>query len=160
MGGSFRQSLKLLSNVPDITPMRSLRLIPRWNVRSTLSMPSSSLRAEVRPPSLRHAPASPWQRLVFWLMAPAPLDTAPPLSLLPRVRGDFISALADVGSAEGLALADRISLSRSLRELWHLRADVYRVVSLQHSQFEADQRLAGLNRHFPTRAPRSGFAPL
>jgi hypothetical protein len=123
-------------------------------------MPSAGPRMEVRPPSLRHVPASPWQRLMFWLMAPAPQDAAPPLTRLPRVRGDFMTALADVPSHEAQNLADRISLSHTLRELWHLRADLYRVVAIQHNQFEAEQRLAGLNRHFPTRAPRSGFAAL
>jgi len=31
---------------------------------------------------------------------------------------------------------------------------------VHHSQHEAERRLARLNRHFPTRSPRSGFAPL
>lgn len=140
--------------------MRSLHLFTRWSPRSTLSTPSGGPRLEVRPPSLRHVPASLWQRLLFWLMAPAPQDAAPPLARLPRVRGDFMTALADVPSYEARNLADRISLSHTLRELWHLRADLYRVVAIQHNQFEAEQRLAGLNRHFPTRAPRSGFAAL
>lgn len=139
--------------------MRILRLFNRWSHRSTLSLPSS-LRVEVRPPSLCHAPDSTWQRLMFWLMAPAPQDAAPPLNRLPGVRDDFIVALADVPNDEARTLADRVGLARSLRELWHLRSDVYRLVSLQHNQCEADQRLAGLNRHFPTRAPRSGFVPL
>lgn len=139
--------------------MRTLRLFNRWSYRSTLSM-ASSLRVEVRPPSLCHAPDSAWQRLMFWLMAPAPQEAAPPLNRLPGVRDDFVVALADVDTAEARTLADRIDLARSLRELWHLRSDVYRLVSLHHSQYEADQRLAELNRHFPTRAPRSGFVPL
>jgi hypothetical protein len=29
-----------------------------------------------------------------------------------------------------------------------------------HSQHQAELRLGQLNRHFPTRAPRSGFVPL
>lgn len=139
--------------------MRSLRLLSRWSYRSSLSAPSS-LRVEVRPPSLRHAPASMWQRLVFWLMAPAPQDAAPPLSRLPAVRADFIDCLADLDHDDARRLAERIALTRSLRELWHLRSDVYRVVALQRSQSEAEQRVARLNHHFPTRAPRSGFVPL
>jgi hypothetical protein len=131
----------------------------RWGFRSTLSMPSS-LRVEVRPPSLRHAPDSTWHRLMFWLLAPDAPDAAPPLNRLSGVRDDFVVALADVDTDEGRDLAHRVDKARSLRELWHLRSDVYQVVSLRHSQHEADQRLADLNRHFPTRAPRSGFAPL
>lgn len=141
----------------DITFMWSLRQSSPGGRRSTLSAPSS-LRVEVCPPSLRHAPVSSWQRLMFWLLAPAPQDVAPPLNRLPAVRVDFDDCLSDVGNADGLR--QRIALARSLRELWHLRVEVYRLVALQHSQFEADQRLANLNRHFPTRAPRSGFTPL
>ena len=51
-------------------------------------------------------------------------------------------------------------VAKSMRELWHLRAEVFALVSLELSQLEADRRLAALNRHFPTRAPRSGFVGL
>jgi len=139
--------------------MNAHRLFTRWSQRSTLSAPSS-LRIEVYPPSLRNAPASPWQRILFWLLAPAPGDSAPPLNRLPGVRGDFLSCLDDIHLETTNALRVRVDASRSLRELWHLRTELFRQVALQHSQFEAEQRLARLNCHFPTRAPRSGFAPL
>ena len=155
----FAQSLKLLPFVPDITTMLTLRYFTRPGYRSTLSAPSS-LRVEVRPPSLRHAPASAWQRLMFWLLAPAPQDAAPPLNRLPAVRIDFMQCLSDIDGADAYNLSDRIALARSLRDLWHLRADVYRLVAVHHSQFEAEQRVALLNCHFPTRSPRSAFAPL
>lgn len=139
--------------------MSPLRLVTRWSTRSTLSAPSA-LRTRVSPPSLCHVPDSPWQRLMFWLLAPAPRDAAPPLARLPGVRADFLDCLSDVHGAEANTLARRVDLARSLRELWHLRAELYRLVALQHSQREAETRLERLNRHFPTRAPRSGFAPL
>jgi hypothetical protein len=145
--------------VSDITAMRSLPFLHRRGFRSTLSDPSS-LRVEVCPPSLRMAPASTWQRLMFWLVAPAPQDCAPPLNRLPAVRDDFLHRLADVRLDGAQALRLRVDSARSLRELWHLRTEVYRLVALQHSQAEAEQRLAALNHHFPTRAPRSGFAAL
>jgi hypothetical protein len=47
-----------------------------------------------------------------------------------------------------------------MQELWHLRAGIFGMVSRHHSQEEAAERLAQLNRHFPTRSIRSGFAPL
>lgn len=121
---------------------------------------SSRVRLEVRPPSLRHQPASRWQRLLFWLMAPAPMDAAPPIDRLPAVREDFAACLDDTTGDAACALADRIERARSLRELWHLRAAAYHVIGLARSQSVADERLALLNRHFPTRAPRSQFAPL
>lgn len=136
--------------------MRSLSLTPTWRRRhSTLSTPSA-FRVEVRPPSLRHAPATLGQRLMFWLMAPAPQDAAPPINRLPRVKQDFHACLDDVDPAAAAGLRTAIEQARSLRELWHLRADLYSLVGRAHSEAVAEQRLARLNRHFPTRAPRPG----
>jgi hypothetical protein len=128
--------------------------------RRTPFSASSRLRVEVRPPSLRHKPSTAWQRLVFWLLAPAPMDAAPPLNRLPAVRADFAASVHDLPPAAVADLADRIDRARSLRDLWHLRAEVYSAVGVHRSQGEAEVRLAQLNRHFPTRAPRSGIAPL
>ena len=138
--------------------LRALSSFSRWNRRSTLSDPSS-LRVEVCPPSLRCAPdGNTWQRLMFWLMAPAPRHAAPPLNRLPRVRTEFLAPLADIESDEAEALRLRIRDTRSLRELWHTRAEVYRIVGVAHNQGQAEDRVNLLNRHFPTRAPRSQFA--
>jgi hypothetical protein len=142
--------------------LRSISLLtrhglPSWGRRSTLSAPSA-FRIEVRPPSLRCKPGTAWQRLLFWLMAPAPQDAAPPLNRLPGVRDAFLKTLGDVEIPEATPLRDRIQEARSLRELWHLRAEVYRVVGLARNQVEAERRLGQLNCHFPTRAPRSQFA--
>lgn len=139
--------------------MKPIALLPRLGRRSTLSAPSS-LRMEVYPPSLRHVPGTAWQRLLFWLLAPAPFEAAPPLSRLPAVRSDFQAAIADLADAEADSLRQRIAASASLRELWHLRSAVYRLVGVAHSQSEAERRLALLARHFPTRSPRSQLAPL
>jgi hypothetical protein len=76
------------------------------------------------------------------------------------VRQDFLDSIGDVPGESANALCLRIGQARTLRELWHLRAELYSVVALHHSQHEAERRLAELNRHFPTRAPRSGFVPL
>ena len=43
---------------------------------------------------------------------------------------------------------ERVRIARSLRDLWHLRPEVFRLVALRHSQAEAHQRLDRLNRHF------------
>lgn len=138
------------------------RLWRAWPVRaaargSTLQTPSA-FRLEVRPPSLRHAPASGWQRLMFWLLAPAPQDAAPPLNRLPGVRTEFLQALADIDDGDAEALRWRIHRAASLRELWHLRSEVFSAVGRAHSEALAEQRLTQLNRHFPTRAPRSQFS--
>jgi hypothetical protein len=138
----------------------SLALLARWNRRSTLAAPSS-LRIEVCPPSLRQAPCgTPWQRFMFWLLAPAPQEASPPPDRLPAVRTEFLATLSDLRGDDVQRLRQRIGQARSLRELWHLRAEIYRVVGVARSQAEAEQRVALLNHHFPTRAPRSQFAPL
>lgn len=139
--------------------IKSLSLLPRWSRRSTL-LGASVPRLECAPPSLCHMPAGPWQRLLFWLLAPAPRDAAPPLDRLPTVRSEFMASLADVASDEAEDLRWCIQNTRSLRELWHLRTDVFRIVAVAQSQAEAEQRLLLLNRHFPTRAPRSQFGTL
>lgn len=135
--------------------MTPLRLFPLWRPRSTLSTPSA-FRVEVRPPSLRHAPASLGQRLLFWLLAPAPQEAAPPINRLPGVKVDFLACLNDVASVPTSTLRSSIEAACSLRELWHLRAEVYNCVGRAHSEVEAERRLQRLNRHFPTRAPRPG----
>ncbi len=145
----------MLRSLPSLTRFGS----SRWGRRSTLGG-GNSMRLEVCPPSLRCAPGGGWQRLLFWLLAPAPHDAAPALDRMPAVRSDFLATLADIDSDAADALRARIRQAHSLRELWHARAEVFRVVGLAHSQTEAEQRLALLNRHFPTRAPRSQFAPL
>ncbi len=145
--------------------LQSLRPLNRrraalWGRPTTTLSPHSGLHAEVPPPSLRCAPACAWDRLLFWLTAPAPHEAAPPLSRLPRVRLEFLNALSDIESEDAETLRLRIGECGSLRELWHARAEVFRLVGVAHSQAEADRRLVRLNRQFPTRAPRSQFAPL
>jgi hypothetical protein len=135
----------------------SLLLRPRY--RDTLAS-RIGWRAEVCPPSLRQAPRSAWNRLWFWLMAPGPLQASPSLNRLPPVRQDFLDSLCGIEGEPASVLSSRIGQARSLRDLWHLRAELYNVVAVSHSQLEAERRLARLNRHFPTRAPRSGFVPL
>lgn len=139
--------------------MKMTAMLARLTRSSTLADPSSQ-RMEVRPPSLRQAPDSGWQRLLFWLLAPAPYDAAPPLAQLDGVRTDFLATIADLDSDEADSLRRRIAGSRSLRELWHLRSDLFRLVAIDHSQLEAERRVALLARHFPSRSPRSQFASL
>lgn len=91
---------------------------------------------------------------MFWLLAPAPQDAAPPINRLPAVKEDFLACLADVCDNTADALRESVAAARSLRELWHLRAGVYNTVGRAHSEFEAERRIERLNRHFPTRAPR------
>jgi hypothetical protein len=130
--------------------------------RHPASTLGSGARPDVPPPSLRQASdGSVWQRLLCWVMAPAPGDAAPATQRLGTVRDDFHDSVLDLTAVPDAGnLVRRIDAARSLREFWHLRAEVYRLVAVQYSQSEAERRLAQLNRHFPTRSPRSGFVPL
>lgn len=118
-------------------------------------------RIEVCPPSIWPQSDALWKRMAHWLSSPGPMDGAPRLlNRLPTVRADFEMALIDIGGDASRALLDRVQVARSLRELWHLRPAMFSLISLHHCQGEAEKRMARLNRHFPTRAPRSGFMPL
>lgn len=80
--------------------------------------------------------------------------------MLAEARLDFADALADLYTPQADMLHERIRKARSLRELWHLRAELFRLVSLHRGQHDAQQRLGSLNRHFPIRSAGSGFAAL
>ncbi len=67
---------------------------------------------------------------------------------LAAARFDFVDAIDDVRTEAAYGLQSRIVLTRSLHELWHLRADAFSLISRRHSQGEANERLAGLDRHF------------
>lgn len=92
--------------------------------------------------------------MLFWLLAPAPRDAAPPLNRLPSVRQAFIGTLVDIDTEPASQLRWRIHKAGSLRDLWHLRPEIYGVVGVARSEFEAEQRVSQLNEYFPTRAPR------
>ena len=85
------------------------------------------------------------------MLGPVPLE---------GVRHEFTQSLVDIRTAPARAMLYRIDEVRSLHELWHLRPEVFNLVSRHHDQAEAASRLARLNRHFPTRAPRSRFGTL
>jgi hypothetical protein len=118
---------------------------------------ASTLRGAVCPPRmLADGGPSGWRR---WL-ARAPLDAA--FDPLPQVKGEFCALLDDVLTRDSYVVMVKIGCARSLRELWHLRPDLYGAIARHHSQGEAERRLAVLNRHFPLRpaSPRSTFGAL
>jgi hypothetical protein len=142
-------------------------LLPSWMSRlmwRRVVAPSSRLassRIEVCPPELWPSSLTLSGRARRWLAAsrwvPAPVR---PAQRLAQVKAEFGATLQDMACEQGQALAFRIVTARSLRELWHLRLPLYSLVSTTLSQSEAERRIATLNRHFPTRAPRSGLMPL
>lgn len=124
------------------------------------SMSMGSVRSEVTPPS-RFAHERPslsrwlggvW-RWLWDLEAPAPKPA--PISEIRQIRAAFHAALMDMQSAKAYQVRYQIEASRSLRELWHLRADVFEIVAESRGEGEAKTRVSSLNRHFPEGPSRS-----
>jgi hypothetical protein len=116
-------------------------------------------RAEVAPPSLfsRNRPA--WKRVVIdfwcWLWDIDELPRRPATtSGLGKVKAEFNAALWDLQSLHANEVRDHVEHARSLRELWHLRAQVFKVISVHRGQIEAQLRLDGLDAHFPVKSSR------
>lgn len=135
---------------------------------NTTAEPTVWVHSRVCPPKRRHPlRTGHWRE---WLTgipdtrfpAGSPTGAAPARSdgRLTNVRNEFIDALDDIpGPAADDAIA-QIYAATSMHDLWHLRLDVFNLVACQHDQAVADHRLLLLNRHFPTRSPRSGFGAL
>ena len=144
------------------TDSRPIRRAPPAPVDATPTRTRAlgeSRRRQVCPPSLRGQSAGVWRRLWGRLLRRADRWTSPPPDQLGRVQADFQAALADLGPLLAAGLRRRVARAATLRELWHLRAEVFHAVGLAHGQAEAALRLAALNRHFPPRTPRAGAAP-
>lgn len=130
-----------------------------------------SQRTEVFPPDrLYHA--TRWRRgLREWLntgwdvsqpvalnawSTPLPTHT-PAASPVTEMREAFVQALDDVHTEAACAVREQIARARSPRELWHLRTAVYTLIATQHSETEAQSRMAPLNRLFPLRTLCAGL---
>ena len=96
-------------------------------------------------------------RLFRRILSSAPATSTLPgrTSIRPPAVWDFGNALADLTTEDACDLRRRGQSARSLRELWHLRADLYSMVARYRSQGEADRRLQLVNRHFPTSTKRT-----
>ena len=145
---------------------------------STMHSPQiASVRVEVFPPPMRRGTHSPswhdgWQAsLRDWLQSAWPTTsgnahstqshwpqelsmTAQSNSPLSLVRREFIDSLNDIRTQQAGDLLGRIRVARSMRDLWHLRTEIYNLVSIQRDEAEAARRLNRLNRFFPQRASR------
>ena len=117
--------------------------------------PPTTIRIDVCPPDVCPRRDGLWRAARRWL-ARADAGTAPGLRTpLERARAEFVGATAGLSSLASEDLVRRAQHARSLRELWHLRSELYTLIACGASQHEADARLARVNQHFPTRAQRS-----
>lgn len=130
-----------------------------------------SQRTEVFPPDRLYR-VTRWRRgLREWLNTgwdvsrPADVDVWPAQththtaerSPVADMRHAFVQALDDLDSAAAQALRDQIARARSPRELWHLRTAVYTLIATQHSESQAQARMAALNHLFPLRRLCAGL---
>lgn len=134
----------------DEAHMSSSHLIQRL-LRRRPAAPAPSSRIDITPPALWGQAEPVWTSLWHWLKKSDPLVSAP-VRLLDCARTDFCKAMSDLRSDAVLDLQQRAGHARSLRELWHLRAELYNLIGMHLNQAEADRRLALVNRHFPARA--------
>ena len=89
---------------------------------------SHKTRASGRPGWLR--------RMLAWFN---PRAAAPNLK---ASRQACIDCLADLPPLQVRSLCQLLANAKTLSDLWQLRAEVYRVLALHHSQGEAERRLA------------------
>ena len=115
----------------------------------------TTLRMNVCPPDVIPRSESLWNATLRWLVG-GNVEVVPALRTpLERARSEFVAALAGLAEDDHNGLLKRAQHARSLRELWHLRSELYTLVARRISQPEADARLARVNQHFPTRAQRT-----
>ena len=115
----------------------------------------TTIRIDVCPPDVCPARDGLWRTARRWLSR-ADAGAAPGLRTpLERACAEFVGATTGLASEDYGDLVRRAQHARSLRELWHLRSELYTLIARGSSQHEADARLARVNQHFPTRAQRS-----
>jgi len=115
----------------------------------------TTLRMNVCPPDVCPQPVSMWSATLRWLVG-GNVDALPALRTpLEKARAEFVAAMTGLLEVDHHGLLKRAQHARSLRELWHLRSELYTLIARRISQFEADARLAVVNQHFPTRAQRT-----
>ncbi len=118
----------------------------------------TTLRMNVCPPDVCPQPESLWSAALRWLVG-GDVAAVPALRTpLEKARTEFVAAMSGLLESDHHFLLKRAQHARSLRELWHLRSELYTLIARRTSQFEADARLARVNQHFPTRAQRTSTA--
>ena len=117
----------------------------------------TTLRMNVCPPDVCPPAETLWSATLRWLVG-GDVEAVPALRTpLEKARSEFVGALEGLLDADHNGLLKRAQHARSLRELWHLRSELYTLIARRISQVEADVRLARVNQHFPTRAQRTSM---
>ena len=137
------------AEIPNMSTALFHRLLHRKPAAPT------TLRMNVCPPDVCPQPESLWSATLRWLVG-GNVEVVPSLRTpLEKARSEFVAALDGLLEVDHNGLLKRAQHARSLRELWHLRSELYTLIARRASQFEADARLARVNQHFPSRAQRT-----
>jgi hypothetical protein len=115
----------------------------------------TTLRMNVCPPDVCAPSESLWSAALRWLVGGNVQEVPALRTPLERARGEFVAAFEGLLDLDDNGLLKRAQHARSLRELWHLRSELYTLIARRASQAEADARLARVNQYFPTRAQRT-----
>ncbi len=142
----------------DEAHMSASRLIRRL-LRAQGTASPVTRHPGIRPPAPWHQPDSVWHQLCQWLSS-APDKTPRAQRQLVAARQDCAQALCDLDDQAARDLALRCHSARSLREIWHLRAEVYSLVARRLNQGEADRRLQTINRHYTATVTTPRNSPL
>ncbi len=144
----------------DVRGMKAPRLLRRL-LGSAPAASTQPSRTSIRPPAVWGQAEPVWRALLNWLRPSQQPPDERRIQTLEGARLDFAEALADLTTEDARDLRRRGQSARSLRELWHLRADLYSMVARYRSQAEADKRLQLVNRHFPisTKPTTTAAAP-
>jgi hypothetical protein len=130
----------------DEAHMSSSRLIRRL-LRGQPPAGPISRPPDILPPAPWGQADSVWRQFRQWLSTDTDKTPRSQRQLV-AARQDCAQALVDLDDDQARDLTHRCSHARSLRELWHLRAEVYSLVARRLSQTEADRRLQAINRHY------------
>jgi hypothetical protein len=117
----------------------------------------TTLRMNVCPPEVCPRGESLWSASLRWLTGADAQAVPARRTPLEKARSEFVAAMNGLFDVDHQDLLKRAQHARSLRELWHLRSELYTLIARRMSQFEADARLARVNLHFPTRAQRTSM---
>lgn len=130
----------------------------RWTRSALLAeMPAAPAATAMRPANSVDSLFQSLLRLIPGDADPASAQARPgSRNHLVRARAEFLRGLGDVQSELAEPLQTAIRRSRSLRDLWHLRTAVYTEVARSHSQYEAERRLAQMDRFFEPASGRRG----
>jgi hypothetical protein len=130
--------------------MLSIRPLRRRARLAAVTQPfQPSTRRDVCPPALlaQEEGTTVLRRWLRRLGAPG-AAARDPLQRVLAVCEEFAHALDGIDNQHAHFLQHRIRHQRSLRELWHLRAEMFVLIAQARTEHEAEQRMAPLARHF------------